>query len=131
MHCWSKQHASLLVLPHLYPRSNQLTVIRCFYCVPMRWQKLRSKAERDALEVHGHMNAVDDSPFVTGFALEQIWQLTSQLADPASPAAVATEHGLPYVYEPNYYADDECYVWQPAMTPYGWRYMWMNVCLDD
>jgi hypothetical protein len=39
--------------------------------------------------------------------------------------------GLPYVYEPNYYADDECYVWQPAMTPYGWRYMWMNVCLDD
>jgi hypothetical protein len=39
--------------------------------------------------------------------------------------------GLPYVYEPNYYADDECYVWQPAMTPYGWRYMWMNICLDD
>ena len=39
--------------------------------------------------------------------------------------------GLPYVYEPGYYADDECYVWQPAMTPYGWRYMWMNVCLDD
>jgi hypothetical protein len=39
--------------------------------------------------------------------------------------------GLPYVYEPNYYVDDECYVWQPAMTPYGWRYMWMNVCLDD
>jgi hypothetical protein len=38
---------------------------------------------------------------------------------------------LPYVYEPNYYADDECYLWQPAMTPYGWRYMWMNVCLDD
>jgi hypothetical protein len=39
--------------------------------------------------------------------------------------------GLPYVYEPGYYADDECYVWQPAMTPYGWRYMWMNMCLDD
>jgi len=38
---------------------------------------------------------------------------------------------LPYVYEPNYYADDECYVWQPAMTPYGWRYMWMNICVDD
>ena len=38
---------------------------------------------------------------------------------------------LPYVYEPNYYADDECYVWQPAMTPYGWRYMWMNICLDE
>jgi hypothetical protein len=39
--------------------------------------------------------------------------------------------GLPYVYEQGYYADDECYVWQQAMTPYGWRYMWMNVCLDD
>jgi hypothetical protein len=39
--------------------------------------------------------------------------------------------GLPYVYESNYYADDECYVWQPAMTPYGWRYMWMNICLDE
>jgi len=39
--------------------------------------------------------------------------------------------GLPYVYEPNYYTDDECYVWQPAMTPYGWRYMWMNICLDE
>jgi len=38
---------------------------------------------------------------------------------------------LPYVYEPNYYADDECYVWQSAMTPYGWRYMWMNICLDE
>jgi hypothetical protein len=35
------------------------------------------------------------------------------------------------VYEPNYYTDDECYVWQPAMTPYGWRYMWMNICVDD
>jgi hypothetical protein len=39
--------------------------------------------------------------------------------------------GLPYVYEPNYYADDECYVWQQANTPYGWRYMWMNICLDE
>jgi hypothetical protein len=38
---------------------------------------------------------------------------------------------LPYVYEPNYYADDECYVWQPAMTRQGWRYMWMNICLDE
>ena len=39
--------------------------------------------------------------------------------------------GLPYVYESSYYVDDECYVWQPAMTPYGWRYMWMNICLDE
>jgi len=38
---------------------------------------------------------------------------------------------LPYVYEPGYYADDECYVWQPAMTPLGWRYIWMNICDDD
>ena len=38
---------------------------------------------------------------------------------------------LPYVYEPGYYADDECYVWQQAMTPYGWRSMWMNACVDD
>ena len=38
---------------------------------------------------------------------------------------------LPYVYESGYYANNECYVWQPAMTPYGWRYMWMNICLDD
>jgi hypothetical protein len=38
---------------------------------------------------------------------------------------------LPYVYEANYYVDDECYVWQPAMTPYGWRSMWMNICLDE
>jgi hypothetical protein len=39
--------------------------------------------------------------------------------------------GLPYVYEPGYYANNECYVWQPGMTPYGWRYMWMNMCVDD
>ena len=71
----------------------------CFYCLPMRWQKLRSKAERDALEQHGHMHAVGDSPFVTGFALEQIWQLAAQLADPSGLAAVTTEHGFPYVYE--------------------------------
>ena len=38
---------------------------------------------------------------------------------------------LPYVYEPGYYADDECYVWQPAMTPRGWRYVWMNICDDE
>lgn len=38
---------------------------------------------------------------------------------------------LPYVYEPGYYADDECYVWQPAMTPRGWRYVWMNICEDE
>ena len=38
--------------------------------------------------------------------------------------------GLPYVYEPGYYANNECYAWQPAMTPYGWRYMWVYVCDD-
>jgi hypothetical protein len=38
---------------------------------------------------------------------------------------------LPYVYEPGYYADDECYVWQQALTPFGWRYIWMNVCEDE
>jgi hypothetical protein len=38
---------------------------------------------------------------------------------------------LPYVYDPGYYADDECYVWQPAMTPRGWRYVWMNICDDE
>ena len=38
---------------------------------------------------------------------------------------------IPHVYEPGYYADDECYVWQPAMTPLGWRYVWMNICDDE
>ena len=38
---------------------------------------------------------------------------------------------IPHVYEPGYYADDECYVWQPAMTPRGWRYVWMNICDDE
>jgi len=41
----------------------------------------------------------------------------------------------PYGYEPNVYvpsyADNECYVWQPAMTRQGWRYMWINVCTND
>jgi len=40
----------------------------------------------------------------------------------------------PYGYEPNVYvpsyADNECYLWQPAMTRQGWRYMWINVCND-
>jgi len=38
---------------------------------------------------------------------------------------------IPHVYEPGYYADDECYVWQQALTPLGWRYVWMNICGDD
>ena len=38
---------------------------------------------------------------------------------------------IPHVYEPGYYADDECYVWQQALTPLGWRYVWMNICDDD
>ena len=37
---------------------------------------------------------------------------------------------VPHVYDPGYYADDECYVWQQAMTPLGWRYVWMNICDD-
>src|SRR5579875_441893 len=71
----------------------------CFYCVPLRWQKLRSKAERDALELRGHTNAVGDTPFVTGFALEHIWQLACQLADSSGPGSATAAHGLPYVYE--------------------------------
>jgi len=35
----------------------------------------------------------------------------------------------PYVDQPGY-ADNECVVWQPAMTRQGWRYMWINVCHD-
>src|SRR5262245_6361655 len=38
---------------------------------------------------------------------------------------------IPHVYEPGYYAYDECYVWQQALTPLGWRYVWMNICDDD
>lgn len=69
----------------------------CYFCVSMRWQQLRTKPERDALEVGDGIHWLQDTPFVTEFALEQIWQLTRELADPAH--LETTEHGLPYVHE--------------------------------
>jgi ribosomal protein S12 methylthiotransferase accessory factor len=69
----------------------------CYFCVPMRWQQLRTKPERDALEVGDGIRELHDTPFVTEFALDQIWHLTRELIDPAHRET--TEHGLPYVYE--------------------------------
>ena len=39
--------------------------------------------------------------------------------------------GSPFFYDYGYnygYSGDDCYQWQPTMTRYGWRNMWVNVC---
>ncbi|MFG2364737.1 TOMM precursor leader peptide-binding protein [Streptomyces mirabilis] len=45
----------------------------CGQCLAMRWQRLRPRFEREALEYGGDLRAVGDWPLVTAYAADALW----------------------------------------------------------
>lgn len=67
----------------------------CLNCLARRWQVIRSRDERDALEHGVPMQAVNEAPFMLEFPLETVRRLVQHVARtrPSDPA------GHPYVFE--------------------------------
>jgi ribosomal protein S12 methylthiotransferase accessory factor len=55
----------------------------CFHCVARRWQQLRWRDERDAIELGWPVNGVARDPYITGFTLEAVWRVVESLVDAA------------------------------------------------
>lgn len=96
------------ILPvYLYDRSVILGPVSaakqpeppCFHCVAVRWQKLRRAVLRDILELGGQVHAIAATPYLTPFALEQIWQLFVQLASPVLDSNATDPHNSSFIYE--------------------------------
>ncbi|WP_406070680.1 TOMM precursor leader peptide-binding protein [Micromonospora sp. NBC_01638] len=47
----------------------------CGHCLAIRWQRLRTRSERDALEVGDQMTAVGPWPQLTTYQLDAVWGL--------------------------------------------------------
>jgi ribosomal protein S12 methylthiotransferase accessory factor len=47
----------------------------CGHCLGVRWQRLRPRTERDALETGADMRGVGDWPVLTDFALDAAWDV--------------------------------------------------------
>ena len=45
----------------------------CGHCLARRWQRLRTKSERDALETGGEPRAVADWPLLPAYLLDAVW----------------------------------------------------------
>ena len=58
----------------------------CGRCLSRRWQTLRSRELRDALELGGQTSAVRISPYLTGFAATALQGVLRQLHDAPRPA---------------------------------------------
>ncbi|WP_433497728.1 TOMM precursor leader peptide-binding protein [Sphaerimonospora sp. CA-214678] len=72
----------------------------CHWCVALRWQKLRGKAEREILEGDREVRTAARTPFLTQFTLDAIWALFSQLARRAAGRqAGSSPPGIGEVYE--------------------------------
>ena len=65
----------------------------CGTCLAMRWQRLRSRTEREALETGLGTTVLDAGwPLLTGYTLDGVWALCRLVADVAGAAT-----GLPQV----------------------------------
>ncbi|MGW2845190.1 TOMM precursor leader peptide-binding protein [Streptomyces sp. NPDC001274] len=63
----------------------------CGQCLAMRWQRLRSRSEREALELGGSPNGATHWPVLTAYAADAVWSLyRAVLGDPAPAPAGAT-----------------------------------------
>ena len=69
------------------------TARACGTCLAMRWQRLRSRTEREALETGLGTTVVDAGwPLLTGYAVDGVWALCRLVAEAAGPS-----DGLPQV----------------------------------
>lgn len=72
----------------------------CGHCLAIRWQRLRSKSERDALEVGGTPHPVAPWPVLTEYAVDAAWALYEAVllsAEPPQSPAAGPDRALPRV----------------------------------
>lgn len=69
----------------------------CGHCLAIRWQRLRSRSQRDALEVGGQTTAVGPWPQLTAYQLDAVWELyrASHTGPPLPPPPSWDRHSIP------------------------------------
>lgn len=61
----------------------------CGHCLAIRWQRLRERYERDALEVGSGLRQAGVWPLVTGYLAEVVWSVYEMMASaPVDPGAL-------------------------------------------
>ncbi|HVQ92499.1 MAG TPA: TOMM precursor leader peptide-binding protein, partial [Mycobacteriales bacterium] len=76
------------------------TPVACGHCLAVRWQRLRSRTEREALETGVGCAGVAPWPVLTGYQLDAVWVLYAAAhrggpPAPALPPAALPPAGLP------------------------------------
>ncbi|MEU3301379.1 TOMM precursor leader peptide-binding protein [Streptomyces sp. NPDC006678] len=71
----------------------------CGQCLAMRWQRLRSRSEREALELGGEPHGADRWPLLTPYAVDAVWAVHRAVftGRPTPPADGAADRALPQV----------------------------------
>ncbi|MFC8074347.1 TOMM precursor leader peptide-binding protein [Streptomyces sp. NPDC057307] len=71
----------------------------CGQCLAMRWQRLRSRSEREALELGHEPHGAADWPLLTDYAVDAVWAayLAVRTGEFTPPAATAADRELPQV----------------------------------
>ncbi|MBQ0987108.1 TOMM precursor leader peptide-binding protein [Streptomyces sp. F63] len=71
----------------------------CGQCLAMRWQRLRSRSEREALELGHAPHGATGWPVLTGYALDAVWSVYRAVmpGGRAAPSAVPADGVLPQV----------------------------------
>ncbi|MFJ8580842.1 TOMM precursor leader peptide-binding protein [Micromonospora sp. NPDC093277] len=69
----------------------------CGHCLAVRWQRLRTRSERDALEVGDRMTPVAPWPRLTAYQLDAVWDLYRAVHAGPTPAPPPTwdRHSTP------------------------------------
>ncbi|WP_239313395.1 TOMM precursor leader peptide-binding protein [Plantactinospora mayteni] len=80
----------------------------CGHCLGRRWQRLRGRSEREALEVGSEIRGAVDWPILTGHLLDAVWSLCQAVLTTSGSPRIPTDPGqhrpgggaLPYVGVP-------------------------------
>ncbi|MEU5420230.1 TOMM precursor leader peptide-binding protein [Streptomyces sp. NPDC020799] len=65
----------------------------CGHCLARRWQRLRSRSERDALEVGTRMTAAGTWPVLPGYAVDTVWAVYEAVLLSGRPVAAGRPDG--------------------------------------
>ncbi|MFE9096909.1 TOMM precursor leader peptide-binding protein [Streptomyces sp. NPDC007264] len=77
----------------------------CGNCLALRWQRLRSRSQREALETGGGLRAAGGWPLLTGYLVDPVWALYQQRMVPGAATAPARPADDPRAADPRAAAD--------------------------